>query len=120
MCSCINRRDRTSTAAAPGQRSRVGPLALAVMRMAGIIAASVLVAGCSQSVGGDAERSRPSLSVPPSTAGATQSTSAHASTVPDKPPEADAQIAAVVAWIEAGSAADSAGYHVATRGGDST
>ena len=37
------------------------------MRIAVLIAASVLVAGCSQSVGGDAERPTPSLTAPPST-----------------------------------------------------
>jgi hypothetical protein len=89
------------------------------MRMAGVIAASMLVAACSQSVGGGVERSGPSLSVPPSTARSTPS-SAPAPTTPNKPPEAGAQIGALVAWVEAGSPADPAGYHVATRDGDTT
>jgi hypothetical protein len=88
--------------------------------MAVLIAASVLVAACSQSVGGDAERSGPSLSGPPSTARTTPSKSSPTSTAPAQPPGPGAQIGAVVSWIEAGTPADSAGYHVATRGGDST
>jgi hypothetical protein len=88
--------------------------------MAVLIAASVLVAGCSQSVGGDAERSGPSLSGPPSTARTTPSKSSPTSTAPAQPPGPGAQIGAVVSWIEAGTPADPAGYHVATRGGDST
>ena len=119
-CSCMTRRYRTSLAAAPGQRSRVGPLALAVMRIAGLIAASVLVAGCSQSVGGDAERSTPSLTVPPSTTRAAPSTTSPASTTPARPPGPGAPIGDVIAWVEAGAPADPARYHSATRDGATT
>jgi hypothetical protein len=87
------------------------------MRIAAMIAASVLVAGCSQSVGG--ERSTPSLTVPPSTTRAAPSTSP-TSTAPARPPGAGAAIADVVAWVEAGARADPGRYHSATRDGETT
>ena len=85
------------------------------MRIAGLIAASLLVAGCSQSVGGDAERSTPSLTVKPSTTRAAPS-----STSPARPPGSGAPIGDVVAWVEAGAPADPARYHSATRDGATT
>jgi hypothetical protein len=90
------------------------------MRIAGLIAASVLVAGCSQSVGGDAERSAPSLTVPPSTTRAAPSKTAPTPTAPARPPGPGAPIGAVVAWVEAGAPADPAEYHSATRDGATT
>ena len=116
----MTRRYRTSRPAAPGQRSRVGPLALAVMRIAGLIAASVLVAGCSQSVGGDAERIDAVLTVTPSTTRAAPSTTSPTSTTPARPPGAGAPIADVIAWVEAGAPADAGSYHSATRDGVTT
>jgi hypothetical protein len=89
------------------------------MRMAGLIAASVLVAGCSHSVGGDAERT-PSLTVPPSTTRAAPSTTSTTPTTPPKPPGPGAPIGEVVAWVEAGKTADPGSYHSATRDGDTT
>src|SRR6185369_6645569 len=120
MCSCMTRRYRKSLAAAPGRRSRVGPLALAIMRIAGLIAASVLVAGCSQSVGGDAERSTPSLTVPPGMTRAAPSTTSPTSTAPARAPGPGASIGDVIAFVEAGAPADPARYHSATRGGAAT
>ena len=90
------------------------------MRIAGLIAASVLVAGCSQSVGGDAERSTPSLTVPPSTTRAAPSTTSPRSTTPARPPGPGAPIGDVTAWVEAGVPADPARYHSATRDGATT
>jgi hypothetical protein len=90
------------------------------MRIAGLIAASVLVAGCSQPVGGDAERSAPSLTVPPSTTRAAPSKTAPTPTAPARPPGPGAPIGAVVAWVEAGAPADPAEYHSATRDGATT
>ena len=116
----MTRRYRKSLAAAPGRRSRVGPLALAVMRIAGLIAASVLVAGCSQSVGGEAERSTPSLTVPPSTTRAAPSTTSPTSTAPARAPGPGAPIGDVIAFVEAGAPADPARYHSATRDGATT
>jgi hypothetical protein len=87
------------------------------MRIAVLIAASVLVAGCSNSVGGDAEKSSPSPTAPPSTSRTTQPPT---STVPAKPPAQGAPIGEVVKWIEAGSPADPGTFHVATRDGATT
>lgn len=74
------------------------------MRIAALLAVSLLVAGCSHTVAGQSAR--------------TQSTQA------GKPasiaPAAGAPISAVVAWIEAGHPADPARYHSATRDGLTT
>src|SRR5262249_36043419 len=88
------------------------------MRIAPLIAASVLVAGCSQSVGGGAERSTPSLTVPPGTTHAAPSTPT--SPTPRRPPRPGAPIGDVSAWVEAGAPADPSRYHFATRGGETT
>jgi hypothetical protein len=94
------------------------------MRIAGLIAASVLVAGCSSSVGGGAERSTPSLTVPPSTTRATPSatspTPTPTSTIPARPPGPRAPIGAVIAWVEAAAPADPGRYHSATLDGATT
>jgi hypothetical protein len=90
------------------------------MRIAGLIAASVLVAGCSHSVGGGAERSTPSLTVPPSTTRATRTTPSPTSTTPARAPGQGAPIADVIAWVEAGAPADPGPYHSATRDGATT
>jgi hypothetical protein len=90
------------------------------MRIAALIAASVLVAGCSHSVGGDAERSTPSLTVPPSTTRAAPSTSSPAPKPPVKAPGPGAPMSDVIAWVEAGTAADPGSFHSATRDGVST
>jgi hypothetical protein len=90
------------------------------MRIARLIAASVLVAGCSHSVGGDGERTSPSVTVPPSTPRAAPSTTSPTSTTPARPPGEGAPIADVIAWVEAGAPADPGSYHSATRGGETT
>ncbi|HYZ66280.1 MAG TPA: hypothetical protein VE666_00465, partial [Mycobacterium sp.] len=90
------------------------------MRIAGLIAASVLVAGCSQSVGGDAERSTPSLTVPPSSTRGSPSTTPPTSKTPAKAPGPGAPMSEVIAWVEAGTPADPAQYHSATRDGQTT
>ena len=90
------------------------------MRIACLIAASVLVAGCSQSVGGDAERSTPSLTVPPSTTRAAPSSTSPTSTTPARAPGPGTAIGDVIAWVEAGAPADPARYHSATRDGATT
>jgi hypothetical protein len=90
------------------------------MRIAGLIAASVLVAGCSHSVGGDAQQSTPSLTAPPSTTHAAPSTTSATPTAPARPPAAGTPYGQVVTWVEAGAAADPARYHSATRDGATT
>ncbi len=88
------------------------------MRIAVLIAASVLVAGCSQSVGGDAESATSSAS-PPSTTRSTPSATS-TSAVPAAVPAPGAPIAEVIRWIEAGTSVDPGAYHSATREGATT
>jgi hypothetical protein len=90
------------------------------MRIAGLIAASLLVAGCSQAGEEDAERIQP---VPSTTAASTPSrasTTVPTEKKPSPPPQAGAPIGAVIAWIEAGGPADAGVYHSATRDGVTT
>lgn len=80
------------------------------MRVAALVAVSLLVAGCSHPPGGHPEPTQsttkvPSGSKPPPPSGA---------------PAAGAAIADVIAWIEAGHPADPGRYHSATRDGVST
>jgi hypothetical protein len=84
------------------------------MRVAGLIAVSLLVAGCSQSTGGEAERITP---IPPNTNRSSAATTPPTSAKPIEPPAPGAPIDDVIKWIEAGQPADSAEYHVATRDG---
>ena len=88
------------------------------MRIAVLIAASVLVAGCSQSVGGDAESAAASAA-PPSTTRSTPSATS-TSAVPAAVPAPGAPIVDVIRWIEAGTSADPGTYHSATREGATT
>jgi hypothetical protein len=87
------------------------------MRVAGLIAVSLLIAGCSQSTGGDAERITP---IPPDPHHSSATTTPSTSKKPTQPPAAGAPVADVIAWIEAGQTADSADYHVASRDGETT
>jgi hypothetical protein len=96
------------------------PASLAGMRIAVLIAASVLVGGCSHGVGGDTERSEPSLSAPARTTTSTPHTMSPTTTTVARAPEPGAEIGAVTAFIEAGRPADAAGYHSATRAGATT
>jgi len=74
------------------------------MRIAALVAVSLLAAGCSHSVGGNSQQTPTTQtspgSKPPSTTAA---------------PAAGAAIADVIAWIEAGHPADPGRYHTATR-----
>jgi len=87
--------------------------------MAVLITVSLLVAGCSQSSGGEAERITP---IPPDTSrsSATTPTTSPTTTTPAAPPAPGAPVADLIKWIEAGSPVDSAEYHVATRDGATT
>ncbi len=89
------------------------------MRIAGVIAMSVLVAACSQSVDGEAG--------PSELPGPTPSESSTApSPAPSAPqnqagaPATGAPIDDVITWIEAGAPADPGAYHVAFRDGVTT
>lgn len=84
-----------------------------------MIAASVLLAGCSQAVDGQAQQADQDVSASPSTTRAAPPTST--TTAPaGQPPAAGAPITAVVSWIEAGTPADTGGFHSATREGEVT
>jgi hypothetical protein len=86
------------------------------MRVAGLIAILMLVAGCSSSTDGGSERITP---IPPNTS-RPSSTATPTTTAPTKPPTPGAPVADVIAWIEAGDTVDAAEYHVATRDGVTT
>jgi hypothetical protein len=76
------------------------------MRIAVLFAVSLLVAGCSHTVGGHSEQTQTTLGSKPPAASAA--------------PAAGAAISDVIAWIEAAHPADSGRYHTATRDGAST
>lgn len=86
------------------------------MRIAALIAASLLVAGCSHTVGGNSEQTPTSTSGSP----ATSVPSAGKPAAPSTAPAAGAPIGDVIAWIEAGHPVDAGRYHSATRDGTTT
>jgi len=86
------------------------------MRMAGLIAILLLVAGCSSATDGEPERITP---IPPNTSRPSSTTTA-STTAPAQPPAPGAPVGDVIAWIEAGDTADAADYHVAMRDGTTT
>ncbi|KWX21971.1 lppI [Mycolicibacterium wolinskyi] len=91
------------------------------MRIAVIIAASVLLAACSP--GREAEpTSQPRLSVPTATThpSAKPSPTTTTSPLPTTAPAAGTPMPQVIKWVEAGKPADAAGFHTATRDGETT
>ncbi|OSC40563.1 hypothetical protein [Mycobacterium decipiens] len=82
------------------------------MRIAALVAVSLLVAGCSHTDGRGAGQSQ--TGAPPSSLAAAVPSAGH-QPGPSAAPAAGAPISAVISWIEAGHPADPAGYHVATR-----
>lgn len=91
------------------------------MRMVVAIAASVLIAGCSGAGEEQSGGSGASTSSSPSPSSAAVSTPrTTTSPSPTGPPPADAPVAAVISWVQAGSPADLAGFHSATRDGTTT
>ncbi len=95
------------------------------MRIAGLIAVSVLAAGCSQSVGGDAQpsgapTSASSTQTPTQTAPTSSSAAPSTTREPGAAPEPGTPINDVISWVEAGSAVDAADHHVAFRDGVTT
>jgi hypothetical protein len=98
------------------------PASLAGMRIAALLAASALVAGCSSTVG-DNQPSSSALTTPSSSTTVSSTSKAPTTTHtsgPGTPPAAGAAIADVIAWIEAGTPADAAAYHSATQAGVTT
>jgi hypothetical protein len=87
------------------------------MRIAVSIVASLLLAACSNSTGGQAHPTALTPITPSRTGG---STSATTTTSPLAAPPTGAPIAQAITWIEAGAPVDSAQYHVAFRGGVTT
>ncbi|WP_396930468.1 hypothetical protein [Mycolicibacterium sp.] len=94
------------------------------MRIAVLLTASLLVAGCSGATGGQARQTQLTPITPSRTAtsssaptSATSSTSAR-SAVPA--PAAGVPIAEAIAWIEAAPPIDAAQYHIALRGSVTT
>lgn len=82
-----------------------------------MIAASLLVAGCSHTTGGHSE-STPSTT--PTSAGAADGPSESKTPGAAAAPAAGAAVSDVIAWIEAAHPADPARYHTATRDGVAT
>ncbi|TFV59462.1 hypothetical protein E4P42_08635 [Mycobacterium sp. PS03-16] len=89
------------------------------MRIAVLIAASVLVAGCSDAVDGQAQRPEPTLSAPSGTTRPSPSPSP-TTTPPAGPPAGQAPVAEVIRWVEAGAPAAADGFHTVSRDGIST
>ncbi|BBZ69914.1 hypothetical protein [Mycobacterium paraseoulense] len=83
------------------------------MRIAALLAASLLVAGCSHTIGGQSQQTQTSTS--PSTTSPGGKPPA-----PSAAPAAKAPISDVIAWIEAGRPADPGRYHNAIRDGATT
>lgn len=83
------------------------------MRIAPLLAASLLVAGCSHTVAGHLQQTgntRATSTVP----------SAGNASAPSAAPSAGRPVSDVIAWIEAGHHADPANFHGATRDGSTT
>ncbi|MEC4765651.1 hypothetical protein VT930_21530 [Mycobacterium sherrisii] len=90
------------------------------MRMATVVALSVLVAACSHGGGNrSAQTSNPTSTLSGSTSAATVSPGGKPPAA-SAPPAAGAPISDVITWIEAGRPADPAGYHTVTRNGATT
>lgn len=81
-----------------------------------VLIASVLVAGCSTTTGGQPERIEP---IPPSPP-ASSPTPSTTKPKPTAPPAPGAPIGDVIAWVEAGEPADAGQYHAASRDGQTT
>ncbi|HEY2504583.1 MAG TPA: hypothetical protein VGI68_25025, partial [Mycobacterium sp.] len=90
------------------------------MRIAALIALSLLVVGCSHT--GSSHSGQPQTTEaspgPSSTTAATPTASKPPA--PSTAPAAGAAISNVIAWIEAGHPADPGRYHTATRDGVTT
>ncbi|TDY08245.1 hypothetical protein BCL50_0308 [Mycolicibacterium litorale] len=83
-----------------------------------MIAASVLVAGCSQAVDGQARLTEPARPTPSGTTRASPPTTT--APPPTSAPAPRAPVGEVVRWIEAAPPAEPGGFHTANRDGTST
>lgn len=91
------------------------------MRIAVLLTASLLVAGCSGATGGQAKQTQ-LTPITPSRAGTSSSatTSATSATTATPAPPGGVPIAEAITWIEAGPPIDAAQYHIALRGSVTT
>lgn len=83
------------------------------MRIAALLAASLLVAGCSHTVGGQSQQTHASTTAATTPSGGKPP-------APNAAPAPGAPISDVIAWIEAGRPADPGRYHDAIRDGATT
>jgi hypothetical protein len=90
------------------------------MRIAALVAVSLLVAGCSHSVGGNSQQTPPTQTSPGTSPTSTSGPSASKPQAPSTAPAAGAAISDVTAWIDAGHPTDPGRYHSATRDGATT
>lgn len=90
------------------------------MRIAALLAATLLVAGCSHLSGDEAGRPQTTPATSAGTAPTATAPSGSKPAAPSAAPAAGAAIADVIAWIEAGHPADPGRYHNATREGATT
>lgn len=86
------------------------------MRIAALIAASLVIAGCSHTVGGHPGQSQTTQT----SAGVSAAPSSGKPPAPSSAPASGAAISDVIAWIEAGHPVDPARYNNATRDGATT
>jgi hypothetical protein len=87
------------------------------MRIAVLIAVSLLVVGCSHTISG---RSQQTSNTSPSTTATAATPSPRKPSAPSNAPGPGAPISDVIAWIEAAHPADAARYHAATRDSETT
>ncbi len=90
------------------------------MRIAALVAVSLLVAGCSHTVGGNSGQPQTTSQTSVGTSATTAGPSGSKAPAPSIAPAAGAAISDVIAWIEAGHPADPDRYHSATRDGAAT
>ncbi len=94
------------------------------MRMSLLFVVSVMLAGCASAAHDDSKTSQPTVPAPSTTHTSTAVTTTKPTTVPAGAPAgapaAGAAISDVIRWIEAGTPADPAAYHSATRDGVAT
>ena len=97
------------------------------MRIALVVATSVLVAGCSAIPAGKPGAGELTPITPSRTAGPTAPSTTNRSTAPSKTgsasisaPSAGEPVETAISWVEAGPPADDADFRVALRGGSST
>src|SRR6516165_6460106 len=90
------------------------------MRIAALVAVSLLVAGCSHSVGGNSQETPTTQTSPGTSPTTTTGPSGSKPQAPSTAPAAGAAISDVIAWIEAGQPADPGRYHSVTREGTTT